>query len=138
MKYAKLLAVLALNEISLKTPLMGGVAKVSFTEEQLEKIEQALAEKDTSALEKELSTLKEEKNQWNEELSTLKTATQKALTDNKLETSESIIENILLLGEKCKEYGENNTNHSLPTSNGKENNDSKNSIVNMQDAHNQI
>lgn len=137
MKYAKLLAVLALNEIALKTPLMGGVAKVSLTEEQLEKIEQALAEKDTSALEKELATLKEEKNQWNEELSTLKTATEKALADNKLEACETLAQNITLLGEKCKAYGEKNNLHTPVPNDGKEKS-LYDGVVNMNDAHNQI
>lgn len=137
MKYAKLLAVLALNEIALKTPLMGGVAKVSFTEEQLEKIEQALADKDTSALEKELATLKEEKTQWEQESSDLKNAVSKALTDNKLEEQQSITENIALLGEKCKEYGEKNNLHTPVPNDGKEKS-LYDGVVNMNDAHNQI
>lgn len=136
MKFTRLLAILALNEITAKRPLMGGEAKYSFSEEQLEKIESALAEKDTTEMENQLASLKEEQKQWNEELSKLTQSVSQALTDNKLEASEDLIANISLLGKTCKEYGEKNNFHTPLSNDGKEKGEFD-SVVNMNDAHNQ-
>ena len=140
MKYAKLAAVLAVTEIVAKKPVLGGEAKASFTEEQLEKIENALAEKDTSALEQELATLKEEKSQYQEEVNGFRASVTQALTDNKLEASEDLNVDIALLGKTCKEYGDARPNPTLPTNNGKEpkENELYDGVVNMNDDHNQL
>ncbi|CEN54432.1 hypothetical protein [Capnocytophaga canis] len=137
MKYAKLAAVLAVTEIVAKKPLMGGEAKASFTEEQLEKIENALAEKDTSALEQELATLKEEKSQFQEEVSGFRASVTQALTDNKLEASEDLNADIALLGKTCKEYGDKGNGHTPTPNDGKEKENEFEGVVDMNDAHNQ-
>ncbi|MFJ1424863.1 hypothetical protein ACILFS_00930 [Capnocytophaga canimorsus] len=142
MKYAKLAAVLAVTEIVAKKPVLGGEAKASFTEEQLEKIENALAEKDTSALEQELATLKEEKSQYQEEVNGFRASVTQALTDNELEASEDLNADITLLGKTCKEYGDARPKPTLPTNNGKEPKEDENGLIggyiNPQDEHNKL
>lgn len=137
-KFTKIAALLAVS-LEMKKPLFGGEGFVVLKESQLQTLEEALTKEDTSALQKELASLQEEKTQWLQEAQTLQETTQKALERNGLKGSENIAENISLLGEKCEEYGNKQSQHSLPLNDGKEPTKGEfEGIVNMNDAHNQI
>lgn len=141
MKYEKLLAVLCLDAIAFKKPLFGGQEKASFSEEELQKIEDALAEKDTSALEKEIESLKEEKSQYLQEVEAFKNTVNQALTDNNLSVSEDVTANISLLSKTCKEYGLKRPTPTLIPNNGQENSDKQKLIggyLNPEDEHNKF
>nr|DAJ25503.1 MAG TPA: hypothetical protein [Bacteriophage sp.] len=133
------LATLLVTALEVKKPLLGGENFITLKESQLQAIEDALTKNDVSAIEKDLASLKEEKNQWLVEAQKIKEETEKAMLLNKLSVSNSVAENIALLGEKCKEYGEKTLVHSLPLNNGKETEKGEfEGIVNMNDKHNII
>lgn len=139
-KLATIVAILGVEALSLKTPLFGGKPTAQLTEEQLEIIEEALVKSNlpTEALQTENEKLKAQLSENEDSFSNFKKVVGDAMALNNLQTSEDLSANITLLGKTCKEYGDKNTSHTLPTSDGKD--DEKGEfagIVNMNDAHNQ-
>ena len=59
MKYSRIVALLGLSEMVLHSNLFGGKPFAKLSEDELEKINAALEEKDTKALEEELAAGKE-------------------------------------------------------------------------------
>lgn len=115
MKFKLLAAVLATEVINLKAGLFGGKPFASFDEEALEKIENALEEKDTTALTAENEALK------NEAQNTVNALTEAlSLNDISLGVEATVVDQIKALGQKCKEYGEKKNVHTTLTNNGKE------------------
>lgn len=121
MKYTQLLAILGLSELNLKAGFFGGKAFVAMTEEQLDLIEEALKEKDTSAMETELKELREQDASHRVEMGNIENAVTAAMKLNSLEAN-STSESIELLGTTCKAYGEKKTLHTLALHNGEESN----------------
>lgn len=119
MKYTQLLAILGLSELNLKAGFFGGKAFVAMTEEQLDLIEEALKEKDTSAMETELEALREQDASQRVEMGNIENAVSTAMKLNSLEAN-STAESIELLGTTCKAYGEKKTLHTLAQHNGEE------------------
>lgn len=120
MKYKLIAAVLALEAINVKSGLFGGKSFASFTEEQLDAIEEALEKTDTTALSAQIAQLQSEVKEKNARLEALEDSVTQALSINELEASETFAESIDALGKKCKEYGEKKTVHTSLTHNGKE------------------
>ncbi|MCO7352078.1 hypothetical protein NHN18_01070 [Riemerella anatipestifer] len=112
MKFKKLTALLCLSQITLHAGFLGN--KKSFAkldEDQLQTIEEALEEKDTSDLEQQLSdsqaTIKNVEN-----------ALEQALNIAGVEAGADMIASIVALGEKCKEYGESTNRHTFAKNTG--------------------
>ena len=124
MKFKKITAILGLTAVVFHSNLFGTKKPYAkFSEEELEELEKALENKAEGNEEE----LQEQINQLTQENSTLQEqalATEKAVADALalagLTAKENIAENIALLGQKCKEYGESNNRHSMPENNGKE------------------
>lgn len=133
MKYQKLTAVLGLAQISLSRGALGlSTPTATFSEEDLEKVEQALAQGDAQAMEalqqevatlkEELATAKEGQAKAIENVMAVEVAVSDALETAGLQAEEEITGSIALLGAKCKEYGNSKERHSFPDNNGKEEN----------------
>lgn len=119
-KYALLATVLGLAEIQTKTHLFGQKATASFTEEQLETIEKALAEKDTSEFEKKIAQQWQQLDTYEQDAKQMSDAISKALELNGLTAKETETESIQLLGETCKAFGDKGNGHTPTPNNGKE------------------
>lgn len=133
MKYQKLTAVLGLAQISLSRGALGlSTPTATFSEEDLGKIEQALAQGDAQAMEalqqevatlkEDLATAKENETKANEKAEAMENAVAEALETAGLQAEEETTGSIALLGAKCKEYGNSKERHSFPENNGKEEN----------------
>ncbi len=87
---------------------------VRLTEEELQKIEDALEKQTTAEDAEALASLQANENEIQEALTA-------AFEMNKIEMTEgqSISESIAALGQKCKEYGDANPKHSTVKSDGK-------------------
>lgn len=120
MKYPLLTALLALAEITPKAGLFGGKPFASFTEEQLDKIEEALEKNDTSAFKEQLAQLNKDISERKTRLENIENAVNTALELNGLEAADTFDKSIELLGTTCKEYGEKKSTHTLPATNGEE------------------
>lgn len=133
MKYSRIVALLGLSEMVLHSNLFGGKAFAKLSEDELEKINAALEEKDTKALEEELAAGKEN-------MAALQDAVEQALEHAGLEAKGTLQENIVLLGEKCREYGDSKNRHNFPENNGKEEptNDLVDGYLNPEDSHNKL
>lgn len=136
MKFQKLTALLALNTIELHSNLFGKKPFAKLDEDQLEKIENALEERNTTELESRLSTAEKEKAVEN--VSNLNSAVEQALQHAGLEPKGSVIESIALLGEKCKEFGDSKDRHNFPENSGKEETELVDGYINPNDAHNKL
>jgi hypothetical protein len=133
MKYSRIVALLGLSEMVLHSNLFGGKAFAKLSEDELEKINAALEEKDTKALEEELAAGKEN-------MAALQDAVEQALEHAGLEAKGTLQENIVLLGEKCREYGDSKNRHNFPENNGKEEptNGLVDGYLNPEDSHNKL
>lgn len=133
MKYSRIVALLGLSEMVLHSNLFGGKAFAKLSEDELEKINAALEEKDTKALEEELAAGKEN-------MAALQDAVEQAMEHAGLETKGTLQENIVLLGEKCREYGDSKNRHNFPENNGKDEptNGLVDGYLNPEDSHNKL
>lgn len=133
MKYSRIVALLGLSEMVLHSNLFGGKAFAKLSEDELEKINAALEEKDTKALEEELAAGKEN-------MAALQDAVEQALEHAGLEAKGTLQENIVLLGEKCREYGDSKNRHNFPENNGKDEptNGLVDGYLNPEDSHNKL
>ncbi len=139
MKFQKLTALLALSTIELHSNLFGKKPFAKLDEDQLEKIENALEERNTTELEAKLSTTEKEKEEAVENVSNLNSAVEQALQHAGLEPKGSVIESIALLGEKCKEFGDSKDRHNFPENSGKEEETELiDGYINPNDAHNKL
>ncbi len=133
MKYKLLAIALGVTEVSLKNGIFGGVTEVSlkngifggkpfvsFNEEQLEKIEKALAVQSNEELQQSVTALMAENAEMKATSETVTTAVNKALGLNGLEQKETLAESVELLGTTCKEYGEKKPTHTITKNDGKE------------------
>ncbi len=118
-KYKLLATVLGLENFSLKSGLLGGKPFASFNEEQLQAIENALAEK-TGVTAEQLQQLQTNLQEQQETNQAIETAVTAAMEQNGLEATGSVVEQVELLGNTCKEYGEKQTTHTLLQNDGKD------------------
>lgn len=125
-KYPKITQVLGLVAIDLHSNLFGNKQPFAkFTEEDLAKIENALneipnVEEKTKELKEQVEQLTEINKAHQEQGELIAEAVKNAIETAGLEQQESLAENIVLLGAKCKEYGESNERHSIVNNNGSE------------------
>lgn len=123
-KYSKITQVLGLVEIDLHSNLFGNKQPFAkLTEEDLAKIENALneipnVEEKTKELKEQVEQLTEINKAHQEQGELIAEAVKNAIETAGLEQQESLAENIVLLGAKCKEYGESNNRHSFVNNNG--------------------
>ena len=150
MKFTRITALLGLAQLTFHAGVFGTqkpFAKLS--EEDLEKIENALAGLESEGLAEELESTKQSLSDAVTNLEVVKKnseetaqAVEAALETAGLkeEAKESVVENIALLGEKCKEFGGSKNRHSLVENDGKEN--SENGLIggfmNPEDEHNKL
>jgi hypothetical protein len=133
MKYSRIVALLGLSEMVLHSNLFGGKAFAKLSEDELEKINAALEEKDTKALEEELAAGKEN-------MASIQDAVEQALEHAGLEAKGTLQENIVLLGQKCREYGDSKNRHNFPENNGKDEptNGLEDGYLDPEDSHNKL
>ena len=110
MKYTKLTALLGLAEITLHSGTFSmGTPFAKLNEEQLDLIENALAkdhENDTITLQNQLTEATSKASAFEKITTETAKAIETAMQTAGLEKQEGMIENINLLAEKCKEFGE--------------------------------
>lgn len=146
MKYAKITALLGLAQLTLHSGVAGamGLAKpvAKLTEEDLEKIENALGNiENVEALQQKLSDATAKAETYEKITAETAQAVENAMETAGLEKQEGLIENINLLGEKCKEFGESKDRHSFAENNGKDEEGKEKYIdghIDPNDAHNQL
>ena len=136
MKHAKITALLALESLNLKKPLMGGEHFAELKESQLDKIEAALeaAENavDNTSLEQLMAILKADNEKLSAEKATL-TAEKEALTAQ--------VTALTAETEKLQKELNERPSHSLPANDGKESADNNGLIdgyLDPNDAHNKF
>ena len=136
MKHAKITALLALESLNLKKPLMGGEHFAELKESQLDKIEAALeaAENvaDNTSLEQLMAILKADNETLSAEKATL-TAEKEALTAQ--------VTALTAETEKLQKELNERPSHSLPANDGKESADNNGLIdgyLDPNDAHNKF
>lgn len=144
MKYTKLTALLGLAEITLHSGTFSmGTPFAKLNEEQLDLIENALAkdhENDTITLQNQLTEATSKASAFEKITTETAKAIETAMQTAGLEKQEGMIENINLLAEKCKEFGEDKNRHSFPDNNGKEEGSEEliDGYLNPEDFHNQL
>lgn len=152
MKYTKLTALLGLAEITLHSGTFSmGTPFAKLNEEQLDLIENALAkdqendlakdhENDIIALQNQLTEATSKASAFEKITTEAAKAIETAMQTAGLEKQEGMIENINLLAEKCKEFGEDKNRHSFPDNNGKEEGSEEliDGYLNPKDFHNQL
>lgn len=144
MKYTKLTALLGLAEITLHSGTFSmGTPFAKLNEEQLDLIENALAkdqENDFIALQNQLTEATSKASAFEKITTETAKAIETAMQTAGLEKQEGMIENINLLAEKCKEFGEDKNRHSFPDNNGKEEGSEEliDGYLDPKDFHNQL
>lgn len=143
MKYAKITALLGLAQLTLHSGIVGmGKPVAKLTEEDLEKIENALENNENiEALQQKLSDAEASSATFEKVVAETAQAVENAMETAGLEKQEGLVENINLLGEKCKEFGESKDRHSFADNNGKDNEGKEKYIdghIDPNDAHNQL
>lgn len=144
MKYTKLTALLGLAEITLHSGTFSmGTPFAKLNEEQLDLIENALAkdhENDIITLQNQLTEATSKASAFEKITTEAAKAIETAMQTAGLEKQEGMIENINLLAEKCKEFGEDKNRHSFPDNNGKEEGSEEliDGYLNPEDFHNQL
>ena len=144
MKYTKLTALLGLAEITLHSGTFSmGTPFAKLNEEQLDLIENALAkdhENDIITLQNQLTEATSKASAFEKITTEAAKAIETAMQTAGLEKQEGMIENINLLAEKCKEFGEDKNRHSFPDNNGKEEGSEEliDGYLNPKDFHNQL
>lgn len=144
MKYTKLTALLGLAEITLHSGTFSmGTPFAKLNEEQLDLIENALAkdqENDIITLQNQLTEATSKASAFEKITTETAKAIETAMQTAGLEKQEGMIENINLLAEKCKEFGEDKNRHSFPDNNGKEEGSEEliDGYLNPEDFHNQL
>lgn len=141
MKYPKLSALLGLSEIVLNAGIFGNKKPFAkLDEDDLAKVEGALEDSETESLKEELNQANENLIAEKQTVLAVENAVEQALALAGLTAKETLVENIVLLGEKCKEYGDSKNRHSTPENNGTE--ESTNGLINgyidPNDAHNKM
>ena len=124
MKYPKLTAFLGIMAVNIHSGLFGAKAHARLDEESLQKLEDHLSEKGGEDIQQKLDNLQEKYNTLETANSSMKNAVTQALELNGLsaELSENATEAdaVVLLGNKCKEYGAADNRHSFPKNDGQE------------------
>lgn len=143
MKYAKITALLGLAQLTLHSGIVGmGKPVAKLTEEDLEKIENALENiENVEALQQKLSDAEASSATFEKVVAETAQAVENAMETAGLEKQEGLVENINLLGKKCKEYGESKDRHSFADNNGKDEEGKEKYIdghIDPNDAHNQL
>lgn len=143
MKYAKITALLGLAQLTLHSGIVGmGKPVAKLTEEDLEKIENALENNENiEALQQKLSDAEASSATFEKVVAETAQAVENAMETAGLEKQEGLVENINLLGEKCKEFGESKDRHSFADNNGKDEEGKEKYIdghIDPNDAHNQL
>lgn len=143
MKYAKITALLGLAQLTLHSGITGmGKPVAKLTEEDLEKIENALENNENiEALQQKLSDAEASSATFEKVVAETAQAVENAMETAGLEKQEGLVENINLLGEKCKEFGESKDRHSFADNNGKDEEGKEKYIdghIDPNDAHNQL
>lgn len=144
MKYTKLTALLGLAEITLHSGTFSmGTPFAKLNEEQLDLIENALAkdhENDIITLQNQLTEATSKASAFEKITTETAKAIETAMQTAGLEKQEGMIENINLLAEKCKEFGEDKNRHSFPDNNGKEEGSEEliDGYLNPKDFHNKL
>ncbi len=138
-KFKNLRGVLGKDTLETKTNFMSSKVNFVFSEEDVQKIEAALAGKDTSAIKVELETLKTENATQKEFQSNVESAVNTAMELNELEAQETTAKSVELLGTTCKAYGDKNNTHTMVQNNGEEITlDGSDGVFNANDEHNNI
>lgn len=144
MKFKKITAILGLTSVVFHSNLFGTKKPYAkFSEEDLEALEKALENKtegNEEELQEQINQLSQENNTLQEQASATEKAVAEALALAGLTAKETLAENIALLGEKCKEYGESKNRHSMPENNGTEEptNGLINGYLDPNDEHNKL
>ncbi|MDR2205772.1 MAG: hypothetical protein LBE36_06430 [Flavobacteriaceae bacterium] len=121
MKFQKLAALLVLGSIELHSNFFGTKKPFAkFDEDQLQKIEDDLVEKDTSALDEKISEQEETIKGLNTEKSEIENAVNQALELNGIKIPEgaSITDAVALIGQTCKTYGDSKETHTVVKTDG--------------------
>lgn len=125
MKHKNVCAALALEQIDFHSNILPGSKPVAkFDEAQVQKLDAALAEKDTSALDSTISEQATTIASHVQNETAINGAIEAAFTLNGLELPEgtSAADAIATLSAKCKEHGEATNTHSIPLTDGKDKN----------------
>lgn len=155
MKYQKLTALLGLSEILLNAGIFGQKKPFAKLEEdELQKIEDALANVTEAETQQALNDAKEEITALKTKVTELEgiilteqqqnadmaNAVEQALQHAGLEAQGNFVSNIAHLGEKCKEYGESKERHTFAENNGKDEvvDGYINGFIDPNDEHNQL
>src|SRR5690554_6490307 len=114
MKYANLIMLLSLAEITLKAGFFGKKPHASFDEDQLQAIDDALAAKNsTTDLEQKISELEAANQNLQASNDAVANVLEQALELNGLKQESTMEKSIEALGQKCKEYGESKNRHTF-------------------------
>lgn len=123
-KHTLLIAVLGLASLEMHSNVFGNKKPFSkLNEEQLDLIESALKENDTTALTDEITQLKADLAAAKAEKEAFDTAVNQALELNGLgleEEEATSADAVTLLGDKCKEYGDAKPAHSITPTDGED------------------
>ena len=139
MKNKNICAVLALDKIELHGNILPGSQPVAkFNQAQLDKLEAALEEKDTSALDQKIKDQEATIATHESNETAITQAVKSAFEMNSLELPEgtSVAEAIATLGTKCKEYGDSTDTHSLVKTDGLDKNSEEEPSANYE--HNKV
>lgn len=114
MELQKLTALLALGSIEMHAGLFGNKKPFAkLDEDQLQTVEAALAEKDTTALQQELAEAQAT-------VKRLENAVEQALAVAGVSAGETLEASIVALGETCQKYGGSKERHTFAEHSGKD------------------
>lgn len=139
MKNKNICAVLALDKIELHGNILPGSQPVAkFNQAQLDKLEAALEEKDTSALDQKIKDQEATIATHESNETAITQAVKSAFEMNGLEITEGIstVEAIATLSAKCKEYGNSTNTHSIVRTDGIDENSVEDPSANYE--HNKV
>ena len=133
MKYPKLTAFLGVAAISIQNGFFGAKSHARLDEEQLQKLEDHMAQESNVDLQAQLNSLQEKYNSLSTNHTALQnshTGLQNAVTAalelnglfSEVTNETTPLQAVELLGTKCKEYGDSDNRHSFPNNDGKQNN----------------
>ncbi|MDO5510226.1 MAG: hypothetical protein Q4F57_05990 [Weeksellaceae bacterium] len=142
MKYTNITALLGLTALTVKAGFFGKNPHASLDEEQLEKIDAALAQNPSADLQQKLSALEAQHSELQNAHTRITNALEQALQVNEIDASDSIEDSIVALGETCKAYGESANRHTFAAHNGQDQDPSTDGLIdgyfNPNDQHNKI
>lgn len=147
-KFSNIAALLG-AALVLHSGFFGNKNHIRLSEEDAQKVDDALGASDNQALQERIATLESEKANLEQEKAALNTqseatenALQQALELNGLAAGKDVEESITLLGTTCKEFGDSQNRHTFAANDGKEGDPSGDGLIDgyidPKDEHNKI